>query len=134
MKSSNPDLKIVNTTEARICGIPKTVKPPLSSLATPQKVSSSPSAAPLAHLSNSTGSGNNTGITMTTTTNIPIVLRPLAGGICPTGYHLVSGAVCIKDLPSAALTKTATTTATIPTSTTKATSMLITKTTFIQRY
>jgi hypothetical protein len=34
--SSNPTLKVVNTTEARICGIPKTVKPPLaSSTATP---------------------------------------------------------------------------------------------------
>jgi hypothetical protein len=28
---SNPDLKVVNTTEARICGIPKTVKPSLPS-------------------------------------------------------------------------------------------------------
>ena len=28
---SNPSLKVVNTTEARICGIPKTVKPPLAS-------------------------------------------------------------------------------------------------------
>jgi hypothetical protein len=33
---SNPGLKVVNTTEARICGIPKTVKPPLASAATPQ--------------------------------------------------------------------------------------------------
>jgi hypothetical protein len=32
---SNPSLKVVNTTEARVCGIPKTVKPPLLS-ATPQ--------------------------------------------------------------------------------------------------
>ena len=31
---SNPDLKVVNTTEARICGIPKTVKPSLPSTAT----------------------------------------------------------------------------------------------------
>jgi hypothetical protein len=38
-------------------------------------------------------------------TNVPIVLRPLPGGICPQGYHLVSGTVCIKDLPSAAPTK-----------------------------
>ena len=110
---NNPALKVVNTTEARICGISKTVKPPLS-----------PSVAPLAQLPNSTGRGNNTGITTTTTTttnnSIPIVLRPLAGGTCLTGYHLVSGAVCIKDLPSAALTKTAAS-ATIPTSTTKAT-------------
>ncbi|MFL6384780.1 MAG: hypothetical protein ACJ712_07400, partial [Nitrososphaeraceae archaeon] len=28
---SNPSLKVVNTTEARICGIPKTVKPPIAS-------------------------------------------------------------------------------------------------------
>jgi hypothetical protein len=33
---SNPGLKVVNTTEARICGIPKTVKPHLGSAATPQ--------------------------------------------------------------------------------------------------
>jgi hypothetical protein len=32
---SNPSLKVVNTTEARVCGIPKTVKPPLTST-TPQ--------------------------------------------------------------------------------------------------
>ncbi len=43
---------------------------------------------------------NNTG------TNVPIVLQPLPGGTCPQGYHLVSGTVCIKDLPSAAPTKT----------------------------
>ncbi|MFL6401153.1 MAG: hypothetical protein ACJ72J_16450, partial [Nitrososphaeraceae archaeon] len=37
---SNPSLKVVNTTEARICGIPKTVKPPLvSSSATPPPTS-----------------------------------------------------------------------------------------------
>src|ERR687885_808418 len=42
---SNPSLKVVNTTESHICGIPKTVKPPLAaSSATPQtsSVSSSP--------------------------------------------------------------------------------------------
>jgi hypothetical protein len=33
---SNPTLKVVNTTESNICGIPKTVKPPVaSSAATP---------------------------------------------------------------------------------------------------
>jgi hypothetical protein len=32
---SNPSLKVVNTTEARLCGIPKTVKPPIASAATP---------------------------------------------------------------------------------------------------
>ena len=41
---SNPDLKVVNTTEARICGIPKTVRPDLPS-ATPQP-------SPVASLSN----------------------------------------------------------------------------------
>jgi hypothetical protein len=45
---SNPSLKVVNTTEARICGIPKTVKPPVTSAATPQTTqfvsSSSPSS------------------------------------------------------------------------------------------
>ncbi|HYY50209.1 MAG TPA: hypothetical protein VE643_04995 [Nitrososphaeraceae archaeon] len=30
-----------------------------------------------------------------------IVLRPLSGGTCPQEYHLIAGAVCIKDLPSA---------------------------------
>ena len=41
----------------------------------------------------------------TSDTNVPIVLRPLPGGTCPQGYHLDSGTVCIKDLPSAAPTK-----------------------------
>jgi hypothetical protein len=43
---SNPSLKVVNTTESHICGIPKTVKPPSLSSATPpptSSVSSSPS-------------------------------------------------------------------------------------------
>jgi hypothetical protein len=45
---SNPGLKVVNTTEARICGIPKTVKPPSLQAATPSTsaVSSSPSPSP----------------------------------------------------------------------------------------
>ncbi len=48
-----------------------------------------------------------------------IVLRPLSGGTCPQGYHLVSGAVCIKDLPSAAAsTKTTTSAPSIPATTT----------------
>jgi hypothetical protein len=111
---SNPDLKIVNTTEARICGIPKTVKPSLlSSSAMPQ----TPSAA---QLPKSTVNGNNNSSVTTTTTNVAIVLRPLPGGTCPTGYHLVSGAVCIKDLPSTAQQQT-TPTASTPTITTNAT-------------
>ena len=48
---SNPSLKVVNTTESRICGIPKTIKPSLlSSAATPPissaVSSSSPSPSP----------------------------------------------------------------------------------------
>ena len=42
---TSPSLKVDNTTEARICDIPKTVKPPIASAATPQTtpvVSSSP--------------------------------------------------------------------------------------------
>jgi hypothetical protein len=110
---SNPSLKVVNTTEARICGIPKTVGPAIASSVAPRPktTTSSPSVAPLAQPSKNIGSSNNTssGITTTTTTNVPIVLRPLPGGTCPQGYHLVSGAVCIKDLPSAAApTKTTT--------------------------
>ena len=118
---SNPSLKVVNTTEARICGIPKTVEPALaSSVAPPPKTTtSSPSVAPLAHSSKNTGSSNNTSsgmITTTTTANVPIVLRPLPGGTCPTGYHLVSGTACIKDLPSSAQQQT-TPAALIPTTT-----------------
>src|SRR6266480_7758792 len=36
---SNPSLKVVNTTESHICGIAKTVKPPLVSAATPPPTS-----------------------------------------------------------------------------------------------
>src|SRR5919197_2086666 len=40
---SNPSLKVVNTTESRICGITKTVKPPLlsSSATLPQQITKS---------------------------------------------------------------------------------------------
>jgi hypothetical protein len=44
------------------------------------------------------------------TGNVPIVVRPLSGGTCPQGYHLVSGSVCIKDLPSSVAPQTAPTT------------------------
>src|SRR5919199_933808 len=45
---SNPSLKVVNTTESKICGIPKTVKPPLlSSSATPPPTSAVSSSSPL---------------------------------------------------------------------------------------
>src|ERR671933_723653 len=74
-----------------------------------QSYSPAPAQTPLSQLPQQT---NNTGA------NVPIVLRPLPGGTCPQGYHLVSGTVCIKDLPSTAATKTiptaATTNGTIP--------------------
>ncbi|HJT49469.1 MAG TPA: hypothetical protein VJ729_14890 [Nitrososphaeraceae archaeon] len=110
---SNPSLKVVNTTEARVCGIPKTVQPALgpSSAATP------PSIAPLAHPFKNTGSSNNTSMITTSTSNVPIVLRPIPSGICPTGYHLVSGTVCIKDTPSSTQQQTIPA-ALIPTTTT----------------
>jgi hypothetical protein len=113
-------LKVVNTTEARICSIPKTIEPALaSSAAAPQTTTSS--VAPLAQLSKNTGSGNNnSSVTATTTTNVPIVLRSLPGGTRPQGYHLVSGAVCIRDLPSTAQQQTIPA-ASIPTTTTNAT-------------
>lgn len=40
---------------------------------------------------------NNTGGASKTTSNLPIVVQRLPGGGCPSGYHLVSGVVCIKD-------------------------------------
>jgi hypothetical protein len=40
---------------------------------------------------------NNTEDASKTTSNLPIVVHPLPGGGCPSGYHLVSGVVCIKD-------------------------------------
>jgi hypothetical protein len=44
---SNPSLKVVNTTESNICGIPKTVKPPVaSSTATPPTSAVSSSSSP----------------------------------------------------------------------------------------
>src|ERR1041385_406414 len=43
---SNPSLKVVNTTEARVCGIAKTLKTPLVSAVTPKTSSvSSPSSS-----------------------------------------------------------------------------------------
>ena len=53
---NNPSLKVVNTTEARICGIPKTVKPPslpaptplTSAVSSPTESKSSPLTASLA--------------------------------------------------------------------------------------
>jgi hypothetical protein len=59
---------------------------------------------------------NNTGMVsnVTATTDLPIVLRPLADGTCPLEYHLVSGSVCIKDIASSP-TKTSTPKASIST-------------------
>jgi hypothetical protein len=73
----------------------------------------SPSASPTPlsqlpqHTNNNTGSGNSSN-----NSSIPIVLRPLAGGTCPSGYHLVSKAVCIKDIAQSAAPQT---TSAIPT-------------------
>jgi hypothetical protein len=44
-----------------------------------------------------TNNNNNTGGEGKTTSNLPIVVQRLHGGGCPSGYHLVSGVVCIKD-------------------------------------
>jgi trimeric autotransporter adhesin len=200
---SNPSLKVVNTTESHICGIPKTVKPPLS-LATPptaatlsspstpppqQTTKSPPSAASVAapkqqqqqQITIANNNNNNaitpaasqlplyeegytkgvadaklvqsrfpSSTTMTpddvdcdsdidphmsnegycsgyqhgfadTNNNVPPVLRPLSGGGCPSGYHLVSEVTCIKDVkptstttvPARAPSITKTTTSTI---------------------
>jgi hypothetical protein len=43
---SNPSLKVVNTTESHICGIPKTIKPPSLSAATPPTSEVSSSSPP----------------------------------------------------------------------------------------
>jgi hypothetical protein len=65
----------------------------------------------LSKQSNNTGRGSN----VTATTDIPIVLRPLADGTCSLGYHLVSGSVCIKDVASSPTKTTTTPKASIPT-------------------
>jgi hypothetical protein len=65
-----------------------------------QSYSPASAPTPLSQLSQQT---NKTG------TNVPIVLRPLPGGTCPQSYHLVSGTVCIKDLPSSTSQTTSTT-------------------------
>ncbi|MFL6402270.1 MAG: hypothetical protein ACJ71M_02150 [Nitrososphaeraceae archaeon] len=74
-----------------------------------QLYSPSASPTPLSQLpqqtNNNTGSGSSN-------SSVPIVLRPLPGGTCPSGYHLVSGAVCIKDIAQSAPPRT---TSAIPT-------------------
>jgi hypothetical protein len=76
-----------------------------------QLYSPSASPTPLSQLpqqtNNNTGSGNSSN-----SSSIPIVLRPLPGGTCPSGYHLVSRAVCIKDIAQSAAPQT---TSAIPT-------------------
>jgi hypothetical protein len=70
-------------------------KPALITTASPPPTAPALST-PLSQLpkqTDSTGSGS-----VTTTNNVPIVVRPPPGGACPSGYHLVSGAVCIKDI------------------------------------
>jgi hypothetical protein len=135
---SNPSLKVVNTTESHICGIPKTIKPPSLSASPPistvssstQKTTIKPTpaasvAAPKQQQQQIATTNNNstiipasqlpkqTGNTAggkgtTTAANIPLVLRPLSGGACPSGYHLVSGVTCIKDVTSTRTRKTTT--------------------------
>jgi hypothetical protein len=65
---SNPDLKVVNTTEARVCGIPKTVKPSLSAateISTVSSVSSPSSSSPPAQQTATTGAKPTTPTSMT---------------------------------------------------------------------
>lgn len=51
--------------------------------------------SPTPKQTNNTGNASSSSVT---TNAAPIVLKPLPGGTCPTGYHLVSGVVCIKDI------------------------------------
>jgi hypothetical protein len=71
---------------------------------------------PLPQLPKSTNNNNTSGSSsLTATTSIPIVVKPLAGGICTQGYHLVSGTVCIKDINTPTKpTSSATTTSQVP--------------------
>jgi hypothetical protein len=62
---SNPDLKVVNTTEARVCGIPKTVKPSLSAATEISAVSSPSSSSPPAQQTATTGAKPTTPTSMT---------------------------------------------------------------------
>jgi hypothetical protein len=83
----------------------------------PQTTITTPTAAtlqrPLPQLPESTNNNNTSGSSsLTATSSIPIVVKPLAGGICTQGYHLVSGSVCIKDIN----TPTKTTSSATPTS------------------
>jgi hypothetical protein len=77
---SNPSLKVVNTTEARICAIPKTVKPslpaatpPTSAVSSSSESKSSPLAASVAapKQQKMIASNNNNAITPTTASQLP---------------------------------------------------------------
>ena len=61
----NPDLKVVNTTEARVCGIPKTVKPLLSAAPEISTVSSPSSSSPPVQQIETTGAKRATPTSMT---------------------------------------------------------------------
>jgi hypothetical protein len=63
----NPDLKVVNTTEARVCGIPKTVKPSLSAAPEISTVSSPSSSSPPVQQIATTGAKPTTPTSMTIT-------------------------------------------------------------------
>jgi len=85
---SNPSLKVVNTTEARICNIPKTVKPPIAPAATPQTtpvVSSSPSSPTQQAVTTkptAVSAGPTTDYTFAATSPVPASDEPIY-----LGYH-----------------------------------------------
>jgi trimeric autotransporter adhesin len=70
---SNPDLKVVNTTEAHVCGIAKTVKPGLPQTS---PVTSSPNPAPTNLKSTATKAAATTTTTTTTATGVTIPQKP----------------------------------------------------------
>jgi hypothetical protein len=86
---SNPDLRVINTTESRICGIAKTVKPPLvSSAVTPITSGVSSSSSPSTQqttTTKSTTAATNTATppkqqqVKTSNNNTNVILRPTAG-------------------------------------------------------
>jgi hypothetical protein len=103
---SNPSLKVVNTTESNICGIPKTVKPPVaSSTATPPTSAVSSSSSPSTQQTTTTKS--TTVATNTTTSpkqqqvktsnnNTNAILRPTGSAsgtkIAPVSQPITSNA------------------------------------------
>jgi hypothetical protein len=85
---SNPDLKVINTTESRICGIAKTVKPPLASsvVTPPTSAVSSPSSPPSTQQTTTTVATNTATPpnqqVKTSNNNTNVISRPNGG---PTG-------------------------------------------------